>query len=351
MHIAKSCYYSGMGKPKHAPYTKPSAEVGVVLFKEDTKMSKAEILALQQEVDKLQAEKDALITLRQKPKKVVIKPSRPGDSEATAIVLFSDWHYEEEVRPASVFGRNRYNVSIAAQRANECFAKTVRLLKKEKQDVAIKECIVGLLGDFITGNIHEENVETAQLQPIEAIICVRNVLHEGIRYLLANTDVNFTFVCSAGNHSRITKKQRYATEQGNSLEWFLYHQLANDFKSEKRVKFVLEEAYHTYVNVYGRVLRFHHGHNVKFGGGIGGLTIPLNKAIAQWNSVFRADYDLLGHHHQYMIGPNYVVNGSMVGYNAYCIAIKAGFEKPKQAFMLLDKDRGMTVHIPIVFSV
>jgi len=121
--------------------------------------------------------------------------------------------------------------------------------------------------------------------------------------------------------------------------------------AEKRVKFTLEEAYHTYLTVYGRVLRFHHGHNVRYGGGVGGLTIPTNKAIAQWNTVFRADVDFFGHHHTFTLHNNFVVNGSLIGYNGYAITIKAPFEKPKQAFLLLDKDRGVSVSIPIQFSV
>lgn len=317
-----------------------------------TKPTKKQVDELQNALEEVTRERDAFLKLSKRPVKVDIKAAASSDkSEATAIVLFSDWHFEEEVHPATVFHRNKYNLSVAEQRAKECFTKTARLIRKEQQDVVIKECLVGLLGDFITGSIHEENLETCLLRPVSAIQHVRNVLHSGILYLLANTDVMFTFVCAVGNHSRITKKVRSSTEQGNSLEWGLYHQLANDFAKEPRVRFVLEEAYHTYIKVYGRMLRFHHGHNVRYWGGVGGLTIPLNKAIAQWNNLCRADYDFLGHHHQFTLHNNFVVNGSMIGFNGFSIVMKAPFEKPKQAFVLLDKTRGLTVSMPIMFSV
>jgi hypothetical protein len=44
------------------------------------------------------------------------------------------------------------------------------------------------------------------------------------------------------------------------------------------------------------------------------------------------------------------VNGSLVGYNAFALSIKAGFEPPKQAFFLIDKSVGKTVVTPIILS-
>lgn len=311
---------------------------------------KRELKAAQALAAQYKRELDAMFELKKSKSNVVIKATKGAGSEATAIVLLSDFHYEEIVKPSAVFNRNRYNLDIAYSRATQCFTKIARLIKKEQQDVVIKDCIVGLLGDFITSRIHEENLENCALRPIEALIQVRAVLDAGIRYLLANTDVNFTFVCCAGNHGRITKRVHHSTEQGNSLEWMLYDMLYSTFRTNPRVKFIVNEGYHTYVTVYNRVLRFHHGHNVQYGGGVGGLTIPLNKAIAQWNTVNRADIDFIGHWHQYMVHNNFVVNGSLIGYNAYSLAIKASFEKPKQAFVLLDKIRGLTVAMPIMFD-
>jgi len=161
-------------------------------------MSK-EIKKLEEQIARLEKEHDAILKLKRPVKNVEIKASRSGNSEATAIVIFSDWHIEETVKPSTVFNRNKFNLDIAEQRAKECFTKTARLIKKEQQDVVIKDCIVGLLGDFITGAIHDENLETCALRPVEAVIRVRNILHAGIVYLLANTDVNYTFVCSVGN--------------------------------------------------------------------------------------------------------------------------------------------------------
>ena len=118
----------------------------------------------------------------------------------------------------------------------------------------------------------------------------------------------------------------------------------------ERVKFVLQEGYHIYLKVYDKMIRFHHGHNIKYQGGVGGLSIPLNKAISQWDKAVRADLSVCGHWHQRKDFGNAMVNGSLIGYNAYAVSIKADYEKPQQTFFLLDRDRGKTIVAPILLD-
>lgn len=270
-------------------------------------------------------------------------------SEATAIVCASDWHVEEEVKKCKVSGLNQYNLAIAKKRAEQFFVRALKLVRKEQQDIPIKEMVLFLGGDFISGNIHEELLENCLLRPIEAIIYAQELIQSGIEYLLENSDLHLTIVCACGNHSRITGKTHISTEQGNSLEYFMYHTLRSRMKNE-RIHFVIGDGYHIYLPVYDKVLRFHHGHSLKYGGGVGGLTIPVNKAISQWNKARWADRDIFGHWHTYMTMSNFVGNGSMIGYNAFALSIKADFERPQQSFFLVDKVRGFTVHVPILFD-
>jgi hypothetical protein len=93
-----------------------------------------------------------------------------------------------------------------------------------------------------------------------------------------------------------------------------------------------------------------HGHNIRFAGGVGGVYIPINKAINQWNKLRHAYLDILGHFHTFRDGGNFIVNGSLCGYNAFAISIKADFEEPRQCFMLIDKKRGKTIVAPILLN-
>ena len=275
---------------------------------------------------------------------------KDGHSEAVAVIVASDWHVEETISALTVNNLNAYNPDIAKERIHWFFQNTVRLLEIVGRDVRIKGVVLALLGDFISGNIHEEIVEVSAMQPIDAVILVKELIIGGVDYLLKKTTLKFTLVCKSGNHARITQKQRHATEAGNSLEYMMYKSLADYYKGNPRVEFIIERGYHTYLDVFGYVLRFHHGNGIRYQGGVGGITIPLNKAIAQWNKAKSADIDVLAHWHQFRDTGNAVVNGSVIGYSPYAITIKADFEKPKQAFFLIDSKRGKTIVAPVILE-
>jgi hypothetical protein len=137
----------------------------------------------------------------------------------------------------------------------------------------------------------------------------------------------------------MTKEQRISTETGYSLEQFMYYQIRNFFSKEKRIKFVIATGYHSFVELFDKyTIRFHHGHQISYKGGVGGLTIPVNKAIAQWNKARVVDLDVFGHFHTKFDGGNFIANGSLIGYNPYAVSIKASYEKPSQTFFLVNKE-------------
>lgn len=272
-------------------------------------------------------------------------------SEATAIVLASDWHVGELVDSSSIGYVNEYNKEIAKKRGEEFFANTFRLLQIFEKDVEINTLVLALLGDFITNTIHEDLAETNTMLPADEISFAQDLIISGLEFLLKETKLNIIIPCHSGNHGRMTKKQRTSAEAGNSLEYYMYRNIAGYFRNEKRLTFIIPRGYFSFVEVYDKVIRFHHGHNLQYGGGVGGITIPVNKAIAQWNKIRNVDFDCFGHFHQYLDGGYWLCNGSMIGFNNYAESIKATFDKPKQTFFLIDSSRSKTVVCPITFSV
>ena len=282
-----------------------------------------------------------------------IKPSLiKGQSESTAVVLLSDWHIDEIVKPQSVNFLNKFDDAIADARIQSTFQTIVKFCKLHQKETHIDTLVMALLGDFISGGIHDELKEGNVLLPIEAIWRVQNHIASGIKHILENTELDLVIPCSVGNHSRITEKQRVSTEYGQSLEWLMYKNLEQYFTNERRVKFVINEGYHTYLNVYDYTLRFHHGHAIRYGGGIGGIYIPVKKAISQWNKGKHADLDCFGHYHQLKNDGQFISNGSLIGWNAFANRIKADFETPRQAFFLVNKEkkRFVTVVRPIILN-
>ena len=304
-------------------------------------------------VDQAERERDVALDIIGTPIQTVkiTASKKPEMSEATAFMVASDWHVEEEVDPETVLGKNSYNLEEAERRAKLFFVNGMRLLNIFQRDVHIEHLVIPLLGDFFSNNIHEELMEINQLSPSDAIQFVETLLVSGIEYVLKDKSIKkLTLVCHSGNHGRATQKKRHATQEGNSWEAYMYHHLEMYFKDNLRVNVHTTKSYYSILEVYDYKIRFHHGDNMRYGGGVGGLTIPVNKAIAQWDKLHQVDLDVFGHFHQFMDGGKFISNGSLIGYNAYAMSIKAGFEPPKQAMFLIDKKRFKTFVAPILFT-
>ena len=280
-----------------------------------------------------------------------IKAKPSGTKEATAVVVASDWHWAETVHASNVNGLNEYNTTIAKQRAERFFVNTVKLLEIFQAHSHIETLILALLGDFINGELREEAMQNNGELTMDELLGVSEALASGIKYLLDNTKVKLVIPCHSGNHARVTRKIHVATESGNSLEYVMYHMLARQFKGNKRVTFLIPTSYHSFLDVAGYTIRFSHGHAIRYAGGVGGIFIPVKKAIAQWNKAHKADLDAFAHFHQLRDGGDFVCNGSLIGWNEFANFIKADYEQPKQVFFLIDHQRkAKTVTTPIFLN-
>lgn len=306
-----------------------------------------------EKIAELESQAEAFAATRQNVAPVRIQPDESiQGGQAAAILLASDWHVGEKVDPATVNYLNEYNPEIAERRAKNFFANGLRLVRKERQDINIDTLVLWLGGDLITGFIHEELQENNYLSPTEESRFAKSLIIGGLKMLKEQGEFKRIVVpCSFGNHGRTTPKRRVSTGYRNSYEWMMYHDLADLFAGDDVIQFQVVNGYLNYVEIYGKTLRFHHGDNVGYSGGVGGITISLNKFIARTNQQRRADCDFLGHFHQldgYARWRKFVTNGSLIGFNSYAQSIAASPEEPLQAFQLLDAQRGFTLSAPVI---
>lgn len=307
-------------------------------------------------IEELETEVSAIRKVKSSRKSYTIKPrTKNNDSEAVAVACASDWHFGAEVRPSQVQNLNEFNMRIATARGKEFFERVVTLTDKERQNVTIHELVLFLGGDLIDGALHMDTIQANEIsEPIRQLTVVQGVIEAGLAYLEPHFQ-KITVVCKDGNHGRITQRIHHASRQGNSIEWYMYYNLASRYP---QFNWVLDEALHSYLPIYmghpgGRTLRFHHGDTIGFGG-VNGPYTYLNRRRFQWNSANISKgstvIDVMGHLHMYRVNPiGFVLNGSLIGYNSFAISLGAEYEPPAQAYFLIDKKRGMTVNIPILF--
>lgn len=319
--------------------------------KKHSKQTEQKYKELMERVEKQEKELAALGEVKKNRDTFRIEPKKDGvEGQATAIWLASDWHVGEKVTMGQTNGINEYNPDISLARGTTYFQHALKLTKMFGKDVNIDTVVLALLGDFITGHLHLDAVENNYMAPIEEVLYAKTIIASGIQFVLDNSKYNLVIPCASGNHGRTTKFSHFGSENGHSLEYFMYVSLRDQFAGNPRVEFIISEGAHTYVEIYDYRVRFLHGHDMKFGGGVGGLTVPVNKAIAQWDKARRAYLTCFGHFHQRFDGGNFLANGSMIGYNAFALSIKASAEAPAQQMCLIDRKRGKTVVAPILFT-
>ena len=282
---------------------------------------------------------------------VSLRPLGSGYRRACAVALLSDVHFEERVTRTDTLD-NEYDLTIARARLARYFRGVEWLIKNQARGFEIRDLVLWLGGDLISGDIHEENLETGQLTPAEAILEARDLIVSGIECLAKIPGLEKISVpCSYGNHARTTDKMRAGTGFGHNLEWIAYCDLARHFATTKRagaaVQVHTSESEHQLVEVYGKRLAFHHGHRIRYAGGIGGITVPMIKKVLAWDKWSDADFYHFGHFHQLLDLGRIMVNGSVIGANAYAQSIGATPEPPQQGFYILDEKRGKTAVSPV----
>jgi len=297
---------------------------------------------------------DTLAAISREPLKttVPIKLGRRSKPAGVAVIApASDWHVEEQVFAKAVNGKNHFNLHEAEYRIARFYNKIIELIEWQNHFALVTELWHPLLGDLLSGYIHEELMETNSLSPTEACVFLQDMICSGIDLLLKKTKLPIFIPTCVGNHGRTTPKKRIKTSHKNSFEWLLYVTLRNFYKKTKRVQFFVGEGYHNTQKILGRTVRFHHGDGLRYQGGVGGISIPVNKSIAQWDKVDAADVDIFGHWHTYLSHyPKWISCGSLMGYSEYSVEIKAEFQHPTQTFIVLDRLYGVTNTMPIFLT-
>ncbi len=269
--------------------------------------------------------------------------------QGASIITWSDWHVGKVVEKNAVNGFNSFNPEVARKRAEKCVDSTVKLINRDVIEFDKHNTVLFLLGDFIEGYIHPESQRIVNsMTPIEEVAYAQELLANNIQTLLENSDTDqITVVCRTGNHSRNTKRMESSVDHRTNYETMLYAFLAQRFKDD--IQFNLPQSDIGYTDILGKTIRDFHGWQVSYGGGIGGLTIPLTKFITRQNMNKKADYNLLGHFHQFsQPTKDSMLNGSLCGFDTYAQSIGASVEPATQGYRLLDSKHGFTGMNPII---
>ena len=271
------------------------------------------------------------------PRDIVRKLSKKGT--ASSWLLLSDWHVGQVIKPSKVNGLNKFDANVCEARAKEVVSRWLRLVDASRQISNIRHAVIWLGGDFISGHIHDELIQTNSMSPVQEAVLAQRLIRDALHTISKQGKFEtIRVVCNVGNHGRTTKKMQVATQVENSYEAMMYWLLKES--SPILAYWQIADGGQIIVDDQGHKVRCQHGHAIKYGGGIGGLEIPIKKAIHRWSTSHRTLLDIFGHFHSYTPNARFVVNSSLVGYDDYALSIGAEYQPPSQTMLVIDRERG-----------
>jgi hypothetical protein len=308
------------------------------------------IREMQRSIADLEGKLEIKASLRNPDKGIPkIQTRKKGSSEDNAVVCgaFSDAHCEERVTLEQTNDINEYSPEICRTRIERAFDRFVRLTDIERSGASINHAVVGLLGDFITGEIHDDLMMTNTMQQGDAIAFAYDFLVWAVDFLDTHGGFDsITFPCVDGNHGRTTKKTLCSARTDHSFETLIYQRLAERFADKPHLRFVIAKGLHVYTPIYGKLTRWTHGDSFRYGGGVGGVLVPARKKVLNWNTYKHADITVMGHWHQLGWDRDIIRNGSIIGPNPFGMTVGAR-ERAQQAFWIVTERQGFAGMKPI----
>lgn len=303
-------------------------------------------------MEELAAKEDELANYKhvtREPRPIEAPPttSQSKQRKGAAVLLCSDWHVEEPVYPETVNGLNEYSLEIADHCISRLAEGFAWMVHDSRFDV--RTAVVALLGDLLSSYIHPELEEENLLSPQETMVWLLDRLERMLRTIaaLCPSLERIVVPCKSGNHGRATDKTRVSTREANSNEQVIYQTLRRVMRDDQRFDFVITPGDWTEIDCMGYRLAFTHGDSFRYGGGVGGVSIPIRRGISRQFQGRQIHQFNMGHFHTRQDFGDIQINGSMIGYSPYSQFIHAAFEPRQQAFYMVDSERGKCLSAPI----
>lgn len=268
-------------------------------------------------------------------------------TEQEFVALLSDLHAGEVVEDEATLGANAYDWPIMLARLDQYRASI--LSHREHFAAPVKRLHVAMLGDMVSGSIHDELAQTNELPDAEIVVQLAYDL-TGWLEALAEEFTDVVVVGVGGNHGRLSKKPQAKRAQ-SSWDWVVYRMVEGLMRRHPRVSFRFPRAAfaeHVVCDRWRCLLL--HGDGIRStmpGVPWAGVERRKSSLQEQLLAVGRPfDYMMLGHFHTANsldgVTAETYTNGSVKGADEYSIKQYGGGRPAKQRLVSFHPDRGAT---------
>ncbi len=281
------------------------------------------------------------------------KGKAKGDSTQIVVAPLSDTHIGEYVDYQQMSGLNSYNFDIFNKRLSGWASQVLTLVSLRREAVPIDELVIPMLGDMISGDIHEELSNTNLDNCMQQMIRGANLLGQALMFLAPHFK-KIRVPCVVGNHGRMTRKPPMK-DKYMDWDYMLYQWIAAFCQNQKNIEFDIRKSYVSTFKVFDKNVLIMHGDSASGAGSLTTITRVLTnlRSVLQYRkglepeagevhtdlldpNILPASFDsvMMGHFHrtdEIDIGTGHaLICGCMKGGDEFALQRLAVITKPQQ---------------------
>ena len=204
-----------------------------------------------------------------------------GNSLQTVVAPLSDTHIGEYVDNDQMMGMNVYSFDIFNKRLSGWTSQLLQLVNLRRNFAPIDNIIIPMLGDMISGDIHDELARSNLDNCMEQMIRGANLIAQALMTLAPHFKT-ITVPCVVGNHGRMTRKPPMK-DKYMDWDYMLYQWVAVFCKEQENITFSIPKSYINMFDVNNHRILIMHGDSVSGAGS----NVSITKAITSLRGVFQ----------------------------------------------------------------
>ena len=256
-----------------------------------------------------------------------------GQHPQTMVAVLTDTHVGERVALNQMAGLNAYDLDKFNRRLSGWAIQVLNLATYRRNICDVNELVVPLLGDIISGDIHEElsrsNIDNCMIQMLSAA----HVISQALMYLAPHFE-SVRVPCVVGNHGRMTRKPPMK-DKYMDWDYMVYQWIAAFCARQPNITFQIPKSFAQIVEICNRKVLLFHGDSISGGGSSQSIhrMVSAMRGVTQFrqaieNTVVKHDGDLSDVFTDVMLGHFHRVNTYDIGTGSawICGTTKGGDE-------------------------
>ena len=187
-----------------------------------------------------------------------------GEHAQTVVAPLTDTHIGEFISLEQMVNLNRYNLDIFNNRLYGWATQLLNLVNYRRNITTIDDLVVPMLGDMISGDIHEELARTNLVNCMEQMIRGASLISQALMFLAPHFKT-IRVPCVVGNHGRMTRKPPMK-DKYMDWDYMLYQWVASFCQNQKNITFDIPRSFINLVSVYDQTILLMHGDSISGAG-------------------------------------------------------------------------------------